>query len=388
MTGSCFFVRKNLISVNILPPLLNFLQSLYNQNMKFQSELLIFVLLLATNLRVFFVSHVRRDPLVALAPFTFLLSVFQILAWGLDFFSLLAFILALLVLLSNFHAIFRYWEKLYIDHYSVLMKVWAVFTVTLSLVFIVALVWFAPVESKSSKIGVKETQYRLRGNFRTGFSDAVAVNIADAFISEFSKISLPSEENPNQNKNDEVIIFFPDKRADTMNYVPYLQQLALNGCDVFSGDFYSKDCRYLHSFADNKILRRTFMVIKSYMNKLQFESQREFYSYNIKMEAEEMLKFVSEKIESERGGSDFKCTLICDVMGHSALTELKEKYPEQIKNIIFIDDFSGYETKGFGLIEQTDPLLATVMGKSKDYSKRTLNLLCEKTWEVLKNDAD
>ena len=57
--------------------------------MKFYGELLVFVLLFITNLRVFFVHHVRRDPLVVLAPFTFIVAIFQILAWGIDVFTVL-----------------------------------------------------------------------------------------------------------------------------------------------------------------------------------------------------------------------------------------------------------------------------------------------------------
>ena len=356
--------------------------------MKFQSELLIFILLLVTNLRVFFVQHVRRDPLVILAPFTFLLSILQILAWSIDLFTLFAFVLSLLVLFSNFHAIFRYSEQLFVDHYSSLMKVWAVLTVFLSIFAITVLLIFAPMESKSNKIGVNEKLHRLSGTFRTGFSEAVSIKVADAFIYEFSKADKLSDE-----EKSPIIIFFPDKRSDSINYKPYFQQLALKGYKVYSGDFYSKDCRYLHSFADNKILRRTFMLIKDFSNKLQFASQREFYSYNIKMEAEAMMKFVSEKEETaenskDKGDDERTFILICDAMGHSALEELKEEYPTKIEKIIFIDDFPCYETKGLGLITQTEPLTATFLGYQRSRSKDTLNLLTESTLEKIKNDTE
>ena len=119
-------------------------------SMKFYGELLVFVLLFITNLRVFFVQHVRRDPLVVLAPFTFIVAIFQILAWGIDAFTTLGLLIALFVLLSNFHAIFRYIERLYVDHYSSLMKVWAVFTIMISALALAATIYFAPVESNAS----------------------------------------------------------------------------------------------------------------------------------------------------------------------------------------------------------------------------------------------
>ena len=114
--------------------------------MKFYGELLVFALLFITNLRVFFVEHVRRDPLVILAPFTFIIAILQILAWGIDLFTVLGLFIALLVLLSNFHAIFRYSERLYIDHYSPLMKAWAILTIAVSAVAMAATVYFAQVE--------------------------------------------------------------------------------------------------------------------------------------------------------------------------------------------------------------------------------------------------
>ena len=69
--------------------------------MKFYGELLVFALLFITNLRVFFVHHVRRDPLVVLAPFTFIVAILQIFAWGIDAFTVLGLLIALFVLLSS-----------------------------------------------------------------------------------------------------------------------------------------------------------------------------------------------------------------------------------------------------------------------------------------------
>ena len=383
--------------------------------MKFHGELLIFVMLLVTNLRVFFVRQVRRDPLVVLAPFTFILSILQILAWGIDIFSAFAFFLALLVLLSNFHAIFRYMESLYIDHYSALMKVWAVCTVSLSVLSIVVLIIFAPDESKSNKIGVQENIYRMEGSFRSGFKEAGSFKLADAYIYEFS--ILPSIKENTQTENSEnnassIILFFPDKRGDTINYKPYLQQLALKGNLVYSADFYSNDCKWLHSFGDNKIFRRTILLIQNFVRPAFFVSQREYYSYNIKLEAEAMLKYVEEKFAKEdklvtnavseaavseadeksqaeniSESEKISCIMICDAMGHSALSELQKQYPDLIKKIIFLDEIPEYKTAGYGMIEQTNPLLLTSLGMEKDSSRNISDILAEKTMEIINNES-
>ena len=114
--------------------------------MKFYGELLIFVLLFITNFRVFFTRKPRRDPLTVVAPFTFLLSILQIIAWGVELLTVLGVVIAFLVLISNFHALFRYSEQLFIDRYSPLMKFWAVLTTFLSTVAIVATFLTEPVE--------------------------------------------------------------------------------------------------------------------------------------------------------------------------------------------------------------------------------------------------
>ena len=241
--------------------------------MKFSGELLIFFLLLITNLRVFFVSHVRRDPLVVLAPLVFILSILQIIACGVDVFTAFGFFLSFLVFISNFHAIFRYSEHLSIDHYSVVMKCWAAITVCLSAFAIAVLCFFAPVEHKSSKLGIEEKTIRYTGSFRTGFEPASIFDPSNVLFYYFSPAAPLGEEKPEPK---DIILFIPDKRGDTYHYKPYLQLLAKEGYSVCSADFFADDLKWLHSIGDIKILRRIFCVISSYTNTQKFLSQREF----------------------------------------------------------------------------------------------------------------
>ena len=70
--------------------------------MKIYGELLIFLLLLLTNLRVFFPKKTRKDPSVSLGPAALFLSILQIFAWKVDLITAYAFILSLILVLSNF----------------------------------------------------------------------------------------------------------------------------------------------------------------------------------------------------------------------------------------------------------------------------------------------
>jgi hypothetical protein len=177
-----------------------------------------------------------------------LLSVLQIIAWGVDFFTICALIISVLVVLSNFHALFRYSQRLYIDHYSVLMKVWAAFTIVLAFVALSGLIVFSRVNLNTKKTNVVETKYRLDGSFKSGFYKTSLFSIPNAQITEFS-------ENPTQTHK-KVVVVIPDKRCDTENLKPYLFMLARAGFTVYSGDFYTNDCKWLDSVWNSKYFRR------------------------------------------------------------------------------------------------------------------------------------
>ena len=336
--------------------------------MKFYGELLVFVLLFITNFRVFFVRAARHDPLVVLAPSTFIIAILQIFAFGIDVFTTLGLLIALLVLLSNFHAIFRYSENLYIDHYSPLMMVWAVFTSIISAIAIIGIIIFAPLELTNKEINFTESQTRLKGNFRTGFEAAHFYSSANAILYEFSPKSgnAPSEE--------QVILFIPDKRADTEHYKPYLQLLADKGFTVYSADFYADDCRWLHTIEDTKILRRLAMVARNELKPSFFAAQREFYTYNISLEINAMLKILSEKY-----GEDASFYFVSDVMGNTAINDLIVKQKSKVKGVFFLDSVKEYESPGYGFIKQTDPLLAFYKQLPRDKSFYEAKLLSEKT---------
>ena len=349
--------------------------------MKFYGELLVFVLLFITNLRVFFVHHVRRDPLVVLAPFTFIVAILQILAWGIDVFTVLGLLIALFVLLSNFHALFRYVERLYIDHYSGLMKVWAVFTIMISAIALAGTIYFAPIEQNSRSMGVAEKITHYKGSFRTGFEEAGPFDSKTMSLYEFSPDTSKTSEEPETHAETEglIILLTPDKRGDTENYKPYLQELASRGLTICSADFFADDGQWLHSFADKKILRRLVMVIQSRMNLKAFEAQREYYSYNVSQEYEVLIPMLRE-----RYGADKKILLISDFMADIAADDFMKKNPDLVASVLKLSSINMYKSAGYGCIEQTDPLLALTMGLSRDMSRATPKLLADETEKMLK----
>ena len=323
--------------------------------MKFYGELLVIILLLVANGRILFIKNAKKDSLVMLSPFAFLLSIIQILNWGVDIVTLLTLVLSILVLLSNFHALFRYSERLYIDHYSILMKFWSVLTILLSLVLLAGTIYFRPVEYDSQKLGITENVIRYEGSFRSGFEEASNIKIANLFLSEFKP-----EGNENRSPK-QVILFIPDKRGDTYYYKPYLQHLAREGFVVLSADFFCSDCRWRHSIGDLKICRRTAMVIDYLIKPQRFMMQKEFYTYNILQELGAMNKLIAE-----RYGEDTKIFIVTDQMGTVAAQNFMSKNQERITDIYDLATIPEYKTSGFGVIAQTDGIPAMMMNVPRD----------------------
>ena len=323
--------------------------------MKFYGELLVIILLLVANGRIIFIKNVKKDSLVMLSPLGFILSIIQVFNWGLDIVTGLTFVLSVLVLLSNFHALFRYSERLYIDHYSILMKVWSSITIILAIALLAGTIYFRPIEYDNKKLGVEETVLRYEGSFRSGFEEASNIKMANLFLSEFK----PQGKDIQHVK--EVVLFIPDKRGDTYYYRPYLQHLAREGFVVLSGDFFCSDCKWRHSIGDLKIVRRTAMVIDYLVNPQKFMMQKEFYTYNIQQELG-----VLNTIIKERYGEDTKIFIVTDMMGTVAAQTFMEKNPERVTAVYDLASIAEYKTSGFGVVAQTDAVLAMMLSVPRD----------------------
>ena len=323
--------------------------------MKFYGELLIIVILLLANGRILFLKNAKKDSLVILSPLGVLLSIIQIFNWGLDAVTFLTLFLSILVLLSNFHALFRYSERLYIDHYSILMKVWASITIIFALVLMAGTIFFVPVEYSNKELGVQERLLRYEGSFRSGFEEASIIHSANIFVTECKPVGKADS------KTKDVVLLIPDKRADTYYYRPYIQYLAREGFTVLSADFFCKDCRWRHSVGDLKICRRTAMLIDWFLNNERFWRQKEFYTYNCLQEINELGKFVGELY-----GPDTRLFIVTDVMATDAAMDYQEKNPERVMAVYDLQSIPQYKTAGLGIISQTDILTAMILGQERD----------------------
>lgn len=344
--------------------------------MKVSGEFLIFLLLLITNSRVFFVES-RKDSIVLLSPLAVILSVFQIFSWGFDVFTGTALILSILVLFSNFHALYRYFERLYVDHYSPLMYIWAISTCLVCIFCLVFLIYFAPSTpltqrrvNKATNVLMKKERYN--GSFRSGFEKAGSLQKTNIQFSIFSP-EIANEKLP-------LIVFFPDKRAETYHYIPYLLQLAEEGFTIISSDINTKDCLWLHNPLDARPLRRFGMILASLMNSFKFDSQTEFYTYNSSLECKAVFDLLNKKFSDN---PEQKYILISDFMADTAVSDYAKAHQKQIAGIIFMKELSDYQTKGYGFVAQTDPFTASLLNIKRDKSGHYTKLCARETLSEL-----
>lgn len=344
--------------------------------MKLAGDILILIMMILSNGRVLVIRKPHLDPLVMLAPLSFLLASLSLFAFSVDIFSIAIFIISILVLLSNFHALFRYGSRLVVDRYSVLMKTWAFITTILATGTLITLIIFSPVTVMDRTCNVQETQHLYSGSFASGFTPTERFSTANVFFTEFSlKENANSEETEiSKDTSKDILLFLSDKRGDTVSYKPYLHKLTEKGYTVCSLDFYAKDMKWIHSIEDSRMMRKFGLIVRCLLNPKKYESQKEFYTFNYSKELNSCLKLVLDYY-----GKDSRIILITDGMAYTAGKDTASMHSDIIKKVFDISTVSEYKTSGYGFIEQTDPLLAFIQGYKKDTNQTAATACAEAT---------
>lgn len=307
--------------------------------------LIILFLIILNCGRLFFLKFGRVDVLTLLAPLCVILSILQIVAWKADFFSLILLGISIFCFFVNFRAFLRFLSGLYVDHYSLAFKIGAILVLLAAIAEVVLVVMFFPRAIKDTDFNAKKTVKLLSGSFNYGFEKIGILPVVNCemFIYEPEEESL---------KKDTVVLFFSDKRADTSHYEPYLMSLADNGYTVCSADYFSKDLKWFHSFADNRFFRRMFMILKYFSNETMFVTENEFYTYNTINECEATLKFAKQYF-----GEDKKFFFIGDVMTFEGVKDYSSRNSNSSEGCFNIAELEVYKTPGFGCVQQLAPVL-------------------------------
>ena len=353
--------------------------------MRVIGELLIFFLLFLTNSRVLYVRHEKRDSLVILAPVSLFLVLLHILAWGLDFFNFYALVLSIIVLLSNFHALFRYSENLYIDHYSVLMIFWTVITSILSIGGMVVLIIFYPINYSNKKLNINETTSYYEGSIRSGFTEKSVFGRTNMILHEFSPVVSDDSVTP-ADSEDLIIVFVADKRSESEYSKNYLQLLASKGYTVCTADIYTDDIKWLGIKTEARFYRRAAMITKSLFYPQDFALEHTKYTYNTTNELEALIPMLQEHYgQNEAYSQPVKFFLISDELGSTATEYFAKKNEDLVAGYLLLNSIPDYKSDGYGFISQTEPLLARILGFKRDTKGKNINMIVDDTaYEIQK----
>lgn len=333
-------------------------------------EWLILSLLFLNCIRIFFIKYGKVDVLTVLAPVCVILSVLQIVAWGIYLYSAVILFISIFCFFTNFRAFLRFKAGLLVDHYSAAFKIGEVMVLLLTLGVGALLVYFRPGNTRPSDYSAEIKKIRLSGDFTGGFSESLPFQLAQGEVI----LVQPADE---RNFNGQSIIVMADKSATAAEYMPLMLNFAGKGFKVFSGEFYARDMKWCHSGADFKFFRRSMLFHDRLFDLKQFEMQKQFFTFNIEKEFGAMLKLVKD--ETLRDDGTFEPVyLIGDWMSGIALPEFKADNADSVSGYALLTDFEEYQTPGFGFIQSTDPLLAYKMGLEKDLNFTAARTIAEK----------
>lgn len=333
-------------------------------------EWLILSLLFLNCIRIFFIKYGKVDVLTVLAPVCVILSVLQIVAWGVYLYSAVILFISIFCFFTNFRAFLRFKAGLLVDHYSAAFKIGEVMVLLLTLGVGALLVYFRPGNTRPSDYSAEIKKIRLSGDFTGGFSESLPFQLAQGEVI----LVQPADE---RNFNGQSIIVMADKSATAAEYMPLMLNFAGKGFKVFSGEFYARDMKWCHSGADFKFFRRSMLFHDRLFDLKQFEMQKQFFTFNIEKEFGAMLKLVKD--ETLRDDGTFEPVyLIGDWMSGIALPEFKADNADSVSGYALLTDFEEYQTPGFGFIQSTDPLLAYKMGLEKDLNFTAARTIAEK----------
>ena len=333
-------------------------------------ELLILFLLILNCSRMFFLRYGKVDSLTIIAPVCLILSVLQIIAWNADIFSITLFVISLFSFFTNFRALLRFSSGLYVDHYSIAFRIGAFLILVLCLLETAVLIYFFPAVMIPSKYGVNKEVIRISGSFNGNFDRTRKFGLSNGLIYKY-------ENTDSAKKLPEKIIVISDKRGDSPAYNPLMIKLAEKGYTVYTGDFYSRDVRWIHNITDTRFFRNFSMLFEYLRNPVQFKAQREFFSYNSRKEIDALVKFVNDDEETD------SIYIIGDWMSEIALEDYQKENHEKLLGVMKLNEQEEYKTPGFGFVQLTNPSVAFILQFPRDRSMDNLNALVEKISSIL-----
>lgn len=324
-------------------------------------EIIILVLLMLCCSRFFFIKRTRIDSFALFAPLSFILLILQIVSWGLNVSEFFILIITIIVLITNYRSVLRFFNHLYVDFYRLPFIIASSISLVLIVALIVVLLLNIPrplvPEKFQTKVEIQYFSQQEDGNF---------VQSDKIFSNRNLKLSIysPSEENKSADKNT-VFLFVPDKKASSLAYEPYLVLLAKYGYTIYAGNFGFSTVQGAPKYVPQEFLRFELLRKTVFEKPDQefFDEHPEYYdAYSKEFE-------ILSQIANEQESKVKNFAIIGD--NSSARCFDKIKNPARTIDFAFaLNSVPEYKTSGYGFIESIDPIFAKIrfeIKKDKTY---------------------
>lgn len=320
-----------------------------------QAEILVVIMAFLGSIRFLFISHTRKDSIAVVPAVAFIFSIFNVFIYGLSIKELIILCFSFWTALWNFRSVLRLVSDVVIDRYEIKLVLINSLNAIIAVLIFAGIIYFRPAQSNPGKMKVKESVVSYSGSFRNGISKIEG---------PFKKISAKiwNYETEEETKGARIIVLFnPPKTASVEVYDIFLQKLARNGYSVYAGDFFTKDAEYFGPVGDNRFIRRFLMEIKKMREPEEYKSMVES-NINVSVQEFYMLYKIAEPKEN-----DLVFLLTEDDVSES-LKSAVNMIGNKINGTFDIAYLEDNKTKGFGPVENTDPLLAWCLGQNPDRS--------------------
>ncbi len=373
------------------------------------AQILVVSLLIISNSRAFFLKKVKSDNLSIIPLISIIISILNILAFGINPLELLIFLLSFFTCLWNVRAFIRFTTELVIDHFGPWFKFISTVNLIFSLATLVFVIIFMPIKDNKKKFNVNVLVQNYKGDFKNGFEKTDfpfdkksltiyeisknpeknaklnAENLTENKNAELSlETSQLSEQNPQTEQNEQIlleksenkssenqenpqkiILFFPPKCANFNTYKNFLYKLAFDNYKVYCAEFNSSDSVWFNKFLDLKFLKTDCFIYEKFFNQQKYENHIKAKSYLLRQEMRAFIKtlnlndLTNEEIVFLVSEDDFT----------ASLSLIKNEFPQKINGTFDLNiDDSVYTTGTWGPIENTNPLLAFFLKVKKENS--------------------
>ncbi len=261
----------------------------------FAGALLILLLQLPIVLRPIFFKKPRIDSIVMFLPFSLIIMGLHLFAFGFQFFSIVLLILVILVFFTNFRAMLRFKNRLFIDGYSFPFCAASFIELLLILGLGTILVMYCPVSDMElslnfeSKPLVSVSKNLYTGSAYRGMQEREGVfTPINAVLRTYS----PSDDS---SKKDEIILCIGGCCADASDYSPLLKKLGQDGYTSLILETNANDLMFTQESWNNSFLRSFMMRVLYKNDDARFKKlSEEFYSKKL-IEAQILIDIAKEK---------------------------------------------------------------------------------------------